>query len=204
MTQAGDMDVWVMLGSVVLIWSMPALMTFSEVAVVGGCIWAMFAAVLFANLRNIPMIVTSLPLIRTERRPGWQDFLFAQLLSPTTWLHSLMDSDRIPLKSRRSYFTAFSLTVFASALVGATVGYFGVEYLPAELRPPLLILTPLYLLLIILSVRRLSGYLSLVFGAAALPYLMAWSVEWGLALGGLGAGTLGFLIGGGLRRKASS
>ena len=74
MTQAGDMDVWVMLGSVVLIWSMPALMTFSEVAVVGGGIWAMFAAVLFANLRNIPMIVTSLPLIRTERRPGWQDF----------------------------------------------------------------------------------------------------------------------------------
>ncbi len=201
MNKGIGMDFAVMWSAVFLIWSMPALMTFSELALTGTGLWAMFVAVMFSNLRNIPMVVTALPLIRTERGLRWKDLLFAQLLAPTVWVLVLVRAQNQPLNARRAFFTAFALTVFISALVGATVGYFGLDAIPATLGTAMFILTPLYLLLIMVSVRKLSGYLSLGLGALSVPWLMQWSVEWGLAIGGVGAGTLGFLIGGGYKRQ---
>lgn len=204
MTQSGGMDFAQMMGSVVMIWSMPALMTFSEIVTAGGGLWIMFVAVIFANLRNIPMIVTALPMVRTSRGLRWSDLALAQLLSPTTWIHILAFSGDIPLAARRRYFIAFSATVLIAAMAGAATGFYGVDSLPPAMRAGLLFLTPVYLLLIIMSVRRLTGYLSLALGCVILPVLMQWSLEWGIALGGLIAGTLGFLLGGGHRRKAGS
>jgi hypothetical protein len=89
---------------------------------------------------------------------------------------------------------AFAGTIFISAMAGAIAGYLGVGELPKYVATALLLLTPLYVLLIMISVRRLSGYLALAFGGVAVPLLMQWSVEWGLLVGGLGAGTLGFLL----------
>lgn len=202
LTESGGMEFWMMMASVVLIWSMPALMTFSEVMVNSGGISAMFIAVAFANVRNIPMVVTALPMVRTVPGIRWlADLTLAQLMSPTTWIHILVTSSTVPLAGRRWYFTVFSITVLSAALAGGAAGYFGVNQLPAEVRPALLLLTPLYLTLIMLSVRKLTGYLSLALGAIFVPMLMTWSVEWGLAAGGLITGTAGFLLGGGHRQK---
>lgn len=189
------LDFSVMLGAVALIWSMPALLTFSELAVSGAGMWAMFVAVVFANMRNVPMVVTALPLIREKRGVSGGDWIFAQLLAPTVWVHILVNAKNLPVTARRPFYVAFSVAVFVSAVIGGFVGYFGVAAVPAALGVSLLMLTPLYLLLIMVSVRKLSGYLALGLGAVAVPWLMQWSVEWGLALGGIGAGTAGFLIG---------
>ena len=148
------------------------------------------------------MVVTAIPKVRT--RPGirWgADLTLAQLMSPTTWVHILVTSEQVPLEMRRRYFVAFSVTVLTAALFGAVVGYFGARSLPNAMQPALLLLTPLYLVLIMLSVRRLSSYLAFAAGAIAVPALMAWSVEWGLAIGGLGAGTAGFLLAGEHKKK---
>ena len=203
LTEAIGIELWVMIASVLLIWSMPALMAFNEMMVTMSGVWAMVIAIAFANVRNVPMVVTAIPMVRT--RPGirWgADLTLAQLMSPTTWVHILATSDQVPLEMRRRYFVAFSITVLTAALLGAVVGYFGVQSLPKALQPTLLLLTPLYLVLIMLSVRRLSSYLAFAAGAVAVPALMTWSMEWGLAIGGLGAGTVGFLLAGEHKKKA--
>ena len=197
-------DFSIMLAAVALIWSMPALMTFTELVSLGAGASTMFIAITAANLRNVPMVVTALPLVRAEQSIGWNDLVFAQLLSPTGWVHVLLHASNLPLTARRAFFTAFSLTIFASALAGACVGYFFTGDLPPALAKSLLILTPLYLLLILVSVRKMSGYLALGLGTIVVAWLMQWSVEWGLAIGGIGAGTLGFLLGGGWKRKTTS
>jgi hypothetical protein len=194
MCKAVGLDFTLMWAAIALIWSMPALMTYTELATAGAGLWVMFGAVLFSNLRNIPMIVTALPLVRAERGIGWKDFVFAQLLSPTVWVHVLVGAQAIHPKSRRPFFMAFAAVIFVSAMAGAAAGYYGVGDLPSALATALLVLTPLYLLLIMVSVRRLSGYLALVLGGIGVPLLMQWSVEWGLAIGGIGAGTLGFAL----------
>ena len=204
MCKAAGLDFALMWAAVAMIWSMPALMTYTELATAGAGLWVMFGAVLFSNLRNIPMIVTALPLIRAERGIGWKDFVFAQLLSPTVWVHVLVGAQAMPAKTRRAFFMAFAVTIFLSALGGGAAGYFGVADMPKVLATAILLLTPLYLLLIMVSVRRMSGYLALVFGGVAVPFLMQWSVEWGLAIGGIGAGTLGFLIARVLPKRAAT
>ena len=200
MNQNINFDFSIMLGAVTLIWSMPALMTFTEVVSLGAGVWTVFVAIVFTNLRNIPMIVTALPLIRAEQKIGWNDLLIAQLLSPTAWIHILLHGRELPIAVRQKFFTAFSLTIFISALTGSLAGYFGTSELPPEIINALLLLTPLYLLLFMVSVRKLSGYLALGLGAVLVPWLMQWSVEWGLAIGGISAGTLGFLLGDGVKR----
>ena len=205
LTEAGGLPLWMMIASVILIWSMPALMTFNEVMVTAGGLSAMFVAVSFANVRTIPMVVTALPMVRTLPGIRWiADLSLAQLMSPTTWIHILMTGADVPADQRRTYFIVFSITVLAAALAGALVGYYGVNQLPAPIRPALLLLTPLYLTLIMLSVRKRTGYLSLALGAVFVPILMHWSVEWGLAVGGLLTGTAGFFLGGGHKTGTTS
>ena len=203
LTEAVGMELWVMIASVLLIWSMPALMAFNEIMVSISGVWAMVVAIAFANIRNVPMVVTAIPMVRTQPGIRWvADLILAQLMSPTTWVHILVTSEQVPLEMRRRYFSAFSFTVLTAALLGAVVGYFSVRSLPNTVQPALLLLTPLYLVLIMLSVRRLSSYLAFAAGAVAVPALMTWSVEWGLAIGGLGAGTAGCLLAGEHKEKA--
>ena len=54
---------------------------------------------------------------------------------------------------------------------------------------------PLFAALMMSTARRRSGQWAVVFGAAAVPLAMEWSSDWGMLLGGVGAGTLGFIIG---------
>ena len=139
-----------------MMWSMPALMTFTDLVSLGAGAGTMFLAITAANLRNVPMVVTALPLVRAEQSIGWNDLVFAQLLSPTGWVHVLLHASNLPLTARRAFFTAFSLTIFASALAGACVGYFFTGDMPPVMASSLLILTPLYLLLILVVMVGLS------------------------------------------------
>ena len=113
MNQNINFDFSIMLGAVTLIWSMPALMTFTEVASLGASMGTVFVAIVFTNLRNIPMIVTALPLIRAEPRIGWNNLFIAQLLSPTAWVHILLHAREIPIAVRQNSFFAFSLTILS-------------------------------------------------------------------------------------------
>ena len=63
-------DFSIMLGAVALIWSMPALMTFTELLSLGAGASTMFIAITAANLRNVPMVITALPLVRAEQSIG--------------------------------------------------------------------------------------------------------------------------------------
>ena len=52
LTEASGIELWVMIASVILIWSMPALMAFNEMMVTMSGVWAMIVAVAFANVRT--------------------------------------------------------------------------------------------------------------------------------------------------------
>lgn len=204
MAATGGMSLSYMLASTLMIWSMPALMTFNEVVVSGGGFGVMFTAVGFAAVRNIPMVVTALPRVRATPGIRWPaDLALAQLMSPTTWVHVLLTSDRVPVTQRRAYFLAFSGTAVTAATVGATVGYLGASRLPMHLLPAVILVTPLFLALIMMSVRKRSNLLALAIGAIVVPMAMSWSPEWGVALGGIVAGTAAFVVGGGHRTGRS-
>ena len=82
LTETVGLELWVMIASVLLIWSMPALMAFNEIMVTMSGVWAMAVAVAFANIRNVPMVVTAIPMVRTQPGIRWgADLALAQFMS---------------------------------------------------------------------------------------------------------------------------
>ena len=56
LTEVHGMELWVMIASVLLIWSMPALMAFNEMLVTMSGVWAMVIAIAFGLKSNLSSI----------------------------------------------------------------------------------------------------------------------------------------------------
>lgn len=193
--QASGIGLDITMVSVFAIWAMPVMMTYADTVARDGGPWLMLMAVMIVNLRTLPMVVAALPLIRTGRGFQWSQLIMAQLVSPTSWVQISVIGDQLPPADRRPYFVGFSLTLLAGGAVGAWLGYTQAAAMPLYVLAALLFLTPAFVLLTMATARRFSGHLALVIGGICVPVLMQWSADWGMLIGGVGAGTAGFLIG---------
>jgi len=146
---------------------MPPLMAFVEIFAAGGGPWLIFATIAIINLRTLPMIVSTIPLIRTGHGFRWSQLVWAQLVSPTSWVQINVVGPAMPVDKRTLYFAGFGL----------------------------LFLTPMFVLLAMATAPKFSSQASLVLGCLALPALMAWDPQIGMVVGGVGAGTIGFFMG---------
>lgn len=180
--------------SVVTIWAMPALMAFVELTSAGASPFLVLITLFVINVRNLPMAVSAIPMIRD--RPGfrWSQIVMAQLLSPTSWVQISVVGLRLPPTHRMPYYAGFSLMLLTSGLIGAWIGFAHTEGLPRPLGLALLLLTPLFVLFTMATAPRLSSKLALVIGGLMVPQLMVWDPEIGLVLGGVAGGTAGFLL----------
>jgi len=193
--QASGIGLELTMVSVFAIWAMPTMMTYADIVARDGGPWLMLVAVMIVNLRTLPMVVASLPLIRVGRGFQWSQLIMAQLVSPTSWVQISVIGDQLEPIDRRSYFVGFSLTLLSGGVVGAWLGYTQASEMPLYILAALLFLTPTFVLLTMATARRFSGHLALVVGGISVPVLMQWSADWGMLVGGAGAGTAGFLIG---------
>lgn len=194
MAREAGLDFGLTLLSVVSVWAMPALMALVELLAAGGSPWLLFATLFVINFRNLPMSASAIPMIRD--RPGfrWHHLLMAQLLSPTSWVQITVIGRTLSPRDRMPYYTGFSLTLLASGLFGAWLGFSWTQALPPAIGLSMLLLTPLFVLLIMSTSPKRSSKLALVAGCVLVPPLMHWDAELGLILGGVGAGTLGYLL----------
>ncbi len=189
------LDLLVTLASVVALWALPALLTFAEVWANGGGPVVMAAAVLIANIRALPMIVAALPLVRREPGLKGNHFLLAQMVSPSNWAQAAIKHSALVPAERTPYFVGFSLSLWCAGVIGSSLGHLFAADLPPALELTVLFLTPLFVLLMMSTARRRSGQVAVVIGAILVPATMELSVEWGMLVGGIVAGTAGFFIG---------
>lgn len=181
--------------AVATIWAMPALMAFVELFAAGGSPWLVLITLLVINIRNFPMAVSAVPMIRA--RPGfrWHQILMAQLLSPTSWVQITVVGRRLQPANRMPYYVGFSVMLLICGLLGAWIGFAWTEGLNPAVGLSLLLLTPLFVILTMATSPKKSSKLALLIGAAIVPILMLWDAELGLVFGGLAAGSVGFVLG---------
>ncbi len=199
--QASGIGLELTIVSVFAIWAMPVMMTYADTVARDGGPWLMLMAVMIVNLRTLPMVVAALPLIRVGRGFQWSQLVMAQLVSPTSWVQISVIGDQLAPTDRRPYFVGFSLTLLTGGVIGGWLGYTQAAAMPLYVLAALLFLTPAFVLLTMATARRFSGHMALVIGGIFVPVLMEWSADWGMLIGGVGAGTAGFLIG---RRTSSA
>lgn len=193
MAREAGFDLLLTLVSVATIWAMPVLMGFAEMVASGASPLLTFITLLAIGFRNMPMSVSAIPMIR--RRPGfhWNHIVMAQLLSPTSWVQITVAGRRLEPKDRMPYYVAFSLTLLASSILGAWLGYTVTQGVHPAISLSLLLLTPLFVTCTMATSPKLSSRLALLLGGAGVPMLMQWDSEFGLVIGGLAFGTMGFL-----------
>lgn len=181
--------------AVATVWAMPALMAFVELFAAGSSPWLVFVTLLVINVRNLPMAISAVPMIRA--RPGfrWHQIVMAQLLSPTSWVQITVVGRRLQPANRMPYYMGFSLMLLLCGLLGAWIGFAWTEGLNPAVGLSLLLLTPLFVLLTMATAPKKSSKLALLIGSAFVPVLMLWDAELGLIFGGLAAGSAGFVLG---------
>lgn len=204
MARNAGFDLFYALISVATIWAMPVLMGFVELIEANASPWLLFVTLLAIGFRNLPMAVSAIPMIR--EKPGFRlnQLLMAQLLAPTAWVQITVIGRTLKPRERMPYYVGFSLILISAGMLGAWIGYSWTEGLPPVVGLSLLMLTPLFVIMIMATSPKLSSRLALATGGAGVPFFMHWNNEWGLVIGGLVFGTLGFLLSRAIRRSGAS
>ena len=201
MAREAGLDTTLTLISVLTIWAMPVLMGFVELVAAGSSPLLALIALLAIGFRNLPMAVSAMPMIREKPGFRWSQILFAQLLSPTSWVQIIIVGRQLEPASRMPYYMAFSLALLAFGMLGAWIGFALTKSLPTAIGLSLLLLTPMFVSLTMATSPKLSSKLALVLGAIGVPLFMLWDNELGLILGGFVFGTAGFLLARAVERK---
>ncbi len=200
--QAG-LSVWHGLFSTVTGWAQPGQVALVELYAVGSSVLIISAAVTLTAIRLLPLAVTLMPLIRAPGVPRWQYYLAAHVISVTTWVAAVRDCPRLPAAQRLPYFTGFACTAWLITVATTAIGFALAGAVPLPVTLGLVFINPLYFMLAIAGdVRSRTRILAAIFGALCGPPLYLLTPEWSLLIAGVGAGSLGFVIGGMGRKPA--
>ncbi|CAN1556468.1 AzlC Predicted branched-chain amino acid permease (azaleucine resistance) [Rhabdaerophilaceae bacterium] len=182
--------------STVMIWAAPGQMVLFGGLAAGAALPAIAIAVSLSSIRFLPMTMSVLPLLRSERTPVWLLMLLSHYVAITAWVHAIRVLPDMPRESRIPYFLGFANTVLFAASLATGLGYYLISALAGPFAAGLLMTSPLFFLVSMVgSARQLVDWLALIFGFALAPAAIA-LVPAGLDLlvEGLVGGTAAYLI----------
>ena len=113
-----------------------------------------------------------------------------QCLAITSWAHLAVAETIYPRHLLLPYFQGFSLTLFASGMLGTVFGYFLPDMVPPDLLQIIIFITPIYIFLLITTARQKANRLAVAFGGILCPVFYPLAAEWSIFLAGLIGGTL--------------
>ncbi len=197
------LSVWHALFSTATGWAQPGQVALFELYGLGASILVIGIAVTLTSVRLLPMAITIMPLVRAPGTPRWLYYLAANWVAVTTWAFAMRDCPRMPAEQRLPYFMGFAVTLWGVSLAASALGFALAGAVPLPVTLGLVFINPIYFMLMTAAdVRSRARILAAVLGAAAGPALYLLTPDWSLLLAGVGAGSLGFLLGGGFRRRA--
>ena len=178
--------------STALLWALPAQLAHAESVAVGAGVFASMSAIVLANLRFFPMVVSLFPQLR-PRRTLLNRVGISHLITATSWAWCMDRVGHLRADFRVAYFYGFALSCWLLGLVGTAVGLVLADAMPAWLKAVTLYVAPLYMLLLMAGVRG-HRLVALAVGAITGVGLFVWGIEWYLPIAAVLGGTCGFLV----------
>lgn len=188
----------------VLIWAAPAqVILYSSLAAGAGLLTAALAVALSA-IRLMPMTMSALPYLRRPGHGLLAQALIAHCVAATTWMEALLRLPEMEERERLPYFLGFAGSCLVVSISMTVAGYVLVGALPLPLAAGLLCLTPIYFTIaLVASAKLASEWLAIAFGLGLAPLAeMTVGRDFDLLATGLVGGTLAYLVGRRLQRRA--
>ena len=113
-----------------------------------------------------------------------------QCLAITSWAHLAVAETIYPRHLLLPYFQGFSLTLFASGMLGTVFGYFLPDMVPPDFLQIIIFITPIYIFLLITTARQKANRLAVAFGGILCPVFYPLTGELSIFLAGVIGGTL--------------
>ena len=113
-----------------------------------------------------------------------------QCLAITSWAHLAVAETIYPRHLLLPYFQGFSLTLFASGMLGTVFGYFLPDMVPPDLLQIIIFITPIYIFLLITTARQKANRLAVALGGILCPVFFPLAGESSIFLAGVVGGTL--------------
>lgn len=188
-----DLHIAIMMTSA--IWALPSQVVLVGAIAGGLSLIATALAVALSAVRLLPMTVAIMPLMSAGSPPRGLLLAASHFVAVTPWVAGLRLLPEVPPYGRVYWYLGLGAMLSASNTLATTLGYMGASVLPALLAAALVFLTPVYFLLsLLLAAKGRLDHYAIVFGLVATPLATLWVPELDLLIGGVGAGTLAFLV----------
>lgn len=180
------------LATTILVWGMPGQVAMASLHMAGASALVIFTAVTLANMRMLLMTISGIEIMgfRHHPIPFWKRLLLVQMLAITSWVQLGAVEHRYTPATLTSYFTGLGGMIFCSGVLGTVTGYVLADQVPQEVLRAILVITPLYILMMVINARRIRNRLAGLAGGILCPVLFPLIGEWAILAAGLLGGTL--------------
>jgi predicted branched-subunit amino acid permease len=181
--------------STLLIWAAPAQVILVSTLGAGAAPLEVAITVSLSAIRLLPMVVSLLPVIRSERTriPGL--VLAAHYTAVSLWIEALRLAPGRPREERLAFANGIGTSFLATSLLATACGHYLAAVLPQTLVAALLFLTPMsFLTSLTRNTRLLSDRVAFIAGLVLGPLLAFSKVGLDLLWTGLIGGTAAYLI----------
>ena len=190
-------DIWQVSTTTLTVWGMPGQVAFASLYASGASLFIIFLAVSLANMRMMLMVISGYNILKLHRHnlPFWKKMCLMHIMAITSWAQIGRSKENYPQDSLLSYYVGFSITIYGFGLSGTILGYFVDNFVTTEALRAIIFMTPLYILLLVISSKDSLNRLAVVFGGIIIPIIHPVFSDWSIIIGGVAGGTLAFSLG---------
>jgi predicted branched-subunit amino acid permease len=183
---------WAILATV-LVWAGPAQIILITTLASGASIVQSAIAVTVSAIRLFPMVVSVLPMMRTEKTKRRHLILVAHFTAVTLWVECYRFLPHVPRERRVAFIHGLGSGLTAIGLFATIVGYELASRLSETLAAAILLLTPLaFLFSTARNSRTVADGLSLVLGLVLYPVASLMHSGLDILVSGVVAGTVAY------------
>jgi len=185
-------DVWLSAITTLSVWGMPGQVALVSLFATGSPLIVIFFAVAFANMRMMLMVISGYNVLRLSSHniAFWQKILLVHIMAITSWAQINSVKDKYPSNLLLSYYVGFSVTIYILGLSGTLVGYFIDYFVQTEVLRAIAFMTPLYILLLVISSQDYLNRSAVILGGIITPLIYPIFFELSILIGGFLGGSI--------------
>ncbi len=192
-------SVWHVEFMVLTIWALPSKVVLIGAVLAKSTLVGAFIAVSLSAVRLMPMTVSLIPEMRTEKSRRFTLYALSHFIAVTAWVMSMETFKTIPKPYRTAYFAGIATALMTSNMCVVFLTFEAADSLPPVASAALIFVTPLYFLCSLWgSARERSGHYAMAAGLALTPVFHVVIPQGDILATGLAGGILAFAFG---RRK---
>ena len=175
---------------------MPGQVAFVSLYATGASLAIIFFAVALANMRMMLMVISGYNILglQLHRIAFWKKILLMHLMAITSWAQINHIKYKYPSHLILSYYIGFAITIYLFGFGGTLLGYFIDNFVNSEFLRLIAFMTPLYILLLVVSSPDYLNRLSVILGGLIVPVLYPLIAESSILVGGIIGGSIAFGI----------